>query len=268
MHEQRYISNELTHFVGRAYEREDGTFDREKQYECFIKILREGRLLHRQDAPNGPARPTFLGSGSFVERTMIAVDAVCFCDIPVSDFAIHMDKYGPFGLSFLKSFLVERGANPVFYIAANSIVSPDDPEAEIVFRGAHRPEPLTRGGLMEQLIREYGVTELRSLSMAFDERRRPTIAAAGVDLARGSVLNGMIHRHFLSFCVPFDSTKTDDYKKNYYMEREWRVVGDVGFDLYDFFRVILPKEFAKRFRADVKDYLGQITFATPTVATG
>lgn len=45
---------------------------------------------------------------------------VCLCDIPVSDLEIHMRKYSPFGLSFLKPFLVEKGANPVFYIARNS----------------------------------------------------------------------------------------------------------------------------------------------------
>ena len=71
----------------------------------------------------------------------------------------------------------------------------------------------------------------------------------------------MIRSHFLSFCVPFDSGKTDADLENYYMEREWRVLGAVRFDLDDVFRVILPKAYAKRFRADLPKYSGQVTFA-------
>ena len=75
------------------------------------------------------------------------------------------------------------------------------------------------------------------------------------------MLGPMIRSHFLSFCVPFDSEKDDADEENYYMEREWRVVGPVRFALEDVCRVILPKPLAKRFRADVPGYMGQITFA-------
>jgi abortive phage resistance protein AbiGi (putative antitoxin) len=45
---------------------------------------------------------------------------ICFCDIPVTDLEIHMKKYSRVGLSFLKPFLVSKGANPVLYVANNS----------------------------------------------------------------------------------------------------------------------------------------------------
>ena len=45
---------------------------------------------------------------------------ICFCDIPVTDLEIHMTKYSRFGLSFLKDFLVRKGATPVMYVAENS----------------------------------------------------------------------------------------------------------------------------------------------------
>jgi hypothetical protein len=244
--------------VAGACKKPDRTFDRDRQYSCLVKILRDGHLLHRQDAPGDYARVTFRGNGSFLERTMIQVDAVYFCDIPVLDFAIHMEKYGSFGLSFLKSFLVKRGANPAFYIAADSVLSPDDGGAAMVFRESRRPEPLTRGAVMERLIQKLMVTENQLASMALAERRDSEAAGA---LATGSSVVDMIRSHFLSFCVPFDSAKTDADLENYYMEREWRVVGGVRFDLDDVFRVILPKEYAKRFRADLPNYSGQVTFA-------
>jgi hypothetical protein len=49
------------------------------------------------------------------------------------------------------------------------------------------------------------------------------------------------------------------------MEREWRVLGHVYFALGDVRRVFLPEEFAKRFRADLPEYTGQLTFSGEAV---
>ena len=44
------------------------------------------------------------------------------------------------------------------------------------------------------------------------------------------------------------------------MEREWRVIGSQSFELDDVYRAFLPPEYARRFRDDVVDYAGQLTF--------
>ena len=44
------------------------------------------------------------------------------------------------------------------------------------------------------------------------------------------------------------------------MEREWRVLGDVGFELKDVHRIFLPPSYAERFREDLPGYTGQVTF--------
>jgi hypothetical protein len=258
MQSQRYVSRELTHFVGRACRRSDGEFDEDAQYDLLVQILRDGCLLHRLDAPDGPSRVSFLGNGSFLERTMIAVDAVCFCDIPAADFAIHMEKYGRFGLGFLKSFMVTRGANPAFYIASDSTISPDEPTAVLL---GHESPVSTLGTLMERLIREQMVGDYRQLDLALSEGKETIDAATRAVLAKASLFGSMIRGHFLSYCVPFDSTSTEAAEKNYYMEREWRVTGRVCFNLDDVCRVILPSGYAKRFRSDLPAYAGQITFA-------
>ena len=50
-------------------------------------------------------------------QAFAAFPVVCFCDIPVSDFAIHTTKYGCFGVAFSKQYLLGRkGAAPVHYV--------------------------------------------------------------------------------------------------------------------------------------------------------
>ena len=66
---------------------------------------------------------------------------------------------------------------------------------------------------------------------------------------------------FFSLCKPFEGSRAEADPHNYYMEREWRVLGNLRFTLDEVCRVILPPSFARRFRADVSDYCGQVTFA-------
>ena len=60
----------------------------------------------------------------------------------------------------------------------------------------------------------------------------------------------------------FDCELPEDHLDNYYMEREWRVVGSVRFKLDDVERILIPREFARRLRIDLPDYTGQLTFTT------
>src|SRR5580698_7898135 len=61
-------------------------------------------------------------AGEFSERKIHEVPAVCFCDIPIGDLYIHMEKYSGFGVAFEKRFLLGKGASPVFYIANDSLL--------------------------------------------------------------------------------------------------------------------------------------------------
>jgi hypothetical protein len=120
---QRYVSKELTHFVGKG-------LSEEEQYSVLVNSILKGGWLRHSPNAEGPQGPTELLETGAVHAMrinkfapideMYAQTVVCFCDIPVSDFEIHMGKYSRFGLSFLKPFLVDKGASPVFYIAKDS----------------------------------------------------------------------------------------------------------------------------------------------------
>lgn len=58
-----------------------------------------------------------------------------------------------------------------------------------------------------------------------------------------------------------DPERSDDDKDNFYMEREWRSLNNIHFEIKDIERIIIPKSFAQIFRNDIPDYLGQLTFS-------
>jgi hypothetical protein len=62
------------------------------------------------------------------------------------------------------------------------------------------------------------------------------------------------------FIKYFDAKLPLDDLHNYYMEREWRVCGNVEFALKDVSRVFFPASYAARFRTDLPCYFGQISF--------
>ncbi len=67
--------------------------------------------------------------------------------------------------------------------------------------------------------------------------------------------------HIFSFIKLFDDSLPDKDPENYYMEREWRLLGNLKSSFDNVVRVILPQKFAQQFRNDIPDYVGQITFS-------
>jgi hypothetical protein len=252
---QRYVSKELAHFAGQGKAEPE-------QYEILLTILRSETLL----APSATTPPTTADGSPLPPGLELLINpahpvaekfksnVVCFCDIPVEDLGIHTGKYSHFGLSFLKDFLVPRGASPVFYLdnqaPVQSLLNSLDREPasrEQIFDGGMR--------LTFELLQElqFGKAEPTG------ERGEPW-ARAGRDRFRVTDIRNFLGYHIFAFLKPFDASTADSDPENYYMEREWRVLGNVDFAVDDVYRVFLPQEYARRFRNDLPQYAGQLTF--------
>lgn len=261
---QRYVSDELSHFVGRdlvSAGAEGKLEDREEQlYERLVSILREGRLKTGGRRSGVNADPSIGKEGITVDRVityevdsddlsrMFDPSVVCFCEIPVGDVAIHIAKYSPFGVAFSREFLLERGTNPVLYLAEDAIVD-EGPE--------------TFGELFATEMNRV----LRLLTELQWARQRPESAPRleGVQVPKKITDEAMLAHQFLlirmfSLVKAFRGDAADEDPENFYMEREWRRYGDLEFGIEDVCRVYLPKRFAKRLREDLPDYYGQVTF--------
>jgi hypothetical protein len=230
---QRYVSKELTHFVGRSLSED------EERYNLLLKILRHPLLYTPNEYFAGMFQDLDINIlADLSSNKMFNPDMVCFCDIPIEDLEIHMNKYSRFGLSFLKSFLIQKGASPLFYIEENSIIKFGDTRA--------------------QHFNQIG--EICKYYLAWIKDPNNIAQIPSDDLERLLKIKDFLLYQFFSFLKFFDSAKEDDDPDNFYMEREWRVLGEMQFELSNVRRVIIPETYAKRFRDDLPEYYGQITF--------
>jgi hypothetical protein len=232
--DQRYISNELSHFVGRKL-----IGDIKSQYSVLKNILDTGSIRHDPQTPhtNGQRSMGLTHNlhGSFVTNTMYIPSMVCFCDIPTSDLAIHTAKYGVCGLSFSKEFLNGKGAAPVFYIEKKEAAE------------------------FDKIAKSFNILIERIFRCDQDEMPTSVQSLLPNKNAVAQIENFLGFKIF-GYIQCFDCGLDDGNPKNYYFEREWRSLYDVEFNLNDVQRVFIPAEMSKQFREDFPGYYGQITF--------
>jgi len=248
-----YVSNELTHFLGRSLP------DNQGRYALLREVIRTGWLKASHRDQLGPG---FVGQSdgqkAISGNEAIKCTSVCFCDIPVTTLGVHMKKYGPFGIAFAKQLLLRSGVTPVHYVARNA---------------RHRGVgigPRTVGDWFDQLRKELQniAHDLGSYVEPHEGRPRFLAKLSPPNTPPGHRLMGQLSalQNDLEFLV-FGQLKfftvglAEDDPDNFYMEREWRVPEGLAFGLGDITRIIMPREFADQFRADVPEYLGRITIA-------
>jgi Putative abortive phage resistance protein AbiGi, antitoxin len=253
---QRYVSRELTHFVGRKSK------DDEARYNLLKRILSSGKLepRHRGSILFPDTYSVDMSNTAKLSTNKVyETETVCFCDIPVEDFEVHMRKYSRFGLSFQKSFLIKKEANPVFYIASDA--------ADHFPAIPGRPLQLGRRKITRADTFDAFFDKFRNIY----DRLFPWVALNGpgrkeVPEKLMPILEElMIQRHFIndlfSYLKFFDARKSEISATNFYMEREWRIRGTLKFDLNNVWRIIVPTKYARRLRRDFGEFYGQITFS-------
>lgn len=235
-----YVSPDLTHFVGRGR-------DPEAQYQLLRKILRGGWLTHPPHHPGPTSGNHATRRGGLISTNDLYIEEIiCFCDIPKDKCRIHMHKYGEFGISFSKEFLIARGASPVFYVANSSMV------------------PGVTGGQVTRA--DYFDEKVSVLHFLADESMRPDLNATQLSDGRyltniSMHLHHFIEIHILGFVECFDPSLPEDHKDNYYMEREWRVFGNLKFGLADVARLTVPRAYQTKLKDDLPDYSNEVFVA-------
>ena len=239
---QNYISDETTRFVGSDLK---GQSDHQaKQYELLSRVLRTGIMKPGEDfLEEVVAQATTNPYGKLSNNDAYDLAYVCFCDIAVNDLGLHASKYSSFGLSFAKSFLIRKGANPVFYVAKGSGVPRPAFSNESSTGWSRRIDEFDRAWEAYQKLR----------GKIWDRR---------IDRQLATLLEHfMISLDFnvFTYVKVFDDSLPEQDAGNYYMEREWRTLGSTRFRLQDVHRVLLPHSYVDRFKADVANFPGHIS---------
>lgn len=68
-----------------------------------------------------------------------------------------------------------------------------------------------------------------------------------------------------SYIKSFDHSLSNEDSKNYYFEREWRVIGNVLFKIDDVKRIFIPESYSKQLRKDFPHFFGQVTFTKENI---
>lgn len=242
---QSYVSKELMHFVGRKKQQ------KETRYKILIDVLNKGILTPVPEYPETSGLNIIRPDRKLSSNEVYSPDIICFCDIPAEDIGIHMRKYSMFGLSFLKPYLVLKGANPVFYIEKDSNV-----KLPKLFQ--YGKQHLSRAEYFDDIHKVFRQV-MGDTEQLMNDHPNPTERIR--ILKQHSRFKHFLQNHIFSFLKFYNSHLDDNHRDNFYMEREWRVFGNVEFKLDDVYRVVLPKVYIERFRKDVPNYNGQIMFA-------
>lgn len=271
-----YVSNLLCHFVGRAQTTE------EQQFQLLVKIIKQDKtLLANLKNPNKLTTSTsFHYSGARVGEMYERCDCVCFCDIPDESLGIHVNKYGRFGMGFDKSFLISKGVRPVMYIPQKVEIKEraktDTPKQAIEYY-QYLAKELSCFLVFLNLLNSC--MPFKNCYQAMKESSSPAIQQALKFLnedALKKVEEGKAHSLIfgdmmawstqLSYIKVFDATLSPDDPDNYYMEREWRSIENINFELSDILKIYLPCEnYKKRFMKEFPTYKGEFCFLNKTI---
>ena len=257
---QRYISEDLIHFVGRGLSEMD-------QFDLLQKIIKEGRITHPPHNPNVQGNLTINGNVALSKNEMYSPEITCFADIPQGDIELHIAKYSPFGLSFSKNAIAASGGVPVHYLPVDAMVVAKKIKIEKLknnFAPNHNLDlavptsgSISKGQYFDRMVAEYQdiFALFEQMAIHFDQS-----SSSGSLQIRLRELSRFFDFHIFSYLKFFDHKKVDDDPDNFYFEREWRIVGNFEFSSNDIKTVYLPKKFAKDFYASHSSFCGQVFF--------
>jgi hypothetical protein len=223
---QGYISPVLTHLAGSTLNSDD------ERYELLTKILKEGWITYPpHDQSTKTSKEILIQYTKNISEStneMYVTSMVCFCDIPITDLQIHVDKYSRFGLAFDKHFIASHGGGPVYYVPKNA--SPAWPDGE--------DSTSNRGQVFDRRVKDcyHLLDELICADDKWSEQARK--------------VNRFLNANLFAYIRGFDHRLADKDRDNYYFEREWRILGSLNFGMSDVRRIFLPKGYADKFRKD------------------
>ena len=263
----RYTSDLLCHFVGRSLKTDNERFD------LLVKIIREKQLKVNLNNPDHPSASTDSQyKGENYGEVFRSADCVCFCDIPDDMLEIHTSKYSKFGMGFEKLFLSKQGARPVMYVPSGGVIK------ELSPTNSPKSCPMDYYIYLNNLSTSFiPIIILLNQNNPFKNQLNNILTKNKMLIDYVKLFDGQILKDFSAnkthqmlfglttalatqnvYVKVFDETLDENDINNYYMEREWRCLYSIDFNLEDIKRIYLPSEgFVVRFKDELPEYHGE-----------
>lgn len=265
-----YTSNLLCHFVGRSKPTDD------ERFELLKTIIAGGKIIANINNPDNPESYFQMGSQcEHVGEVFGKCDCVCFCDIPNESLSIHTNKYSKFGIGFKKTFIAEQGARPVMYVPQNYNIVERCDSGESGKSSTPR-EPNNYFPYLLNLSVSLPIFSTLSLSLlnlkSVENLLMSSVTGSGLNLfdinIKKQFFDGKAHSLFycltqawsnqMAYIKLFDASLPDNHPDNYYMEREWRSIGNISFTLEDIDTIYLPNaDYIQQFQDAFQTYNGK-----------
>lgn len=162
----------------------------------------------------------------------------CFADIPWDSLGWHTDKYGMFGFGVSAAHLARVGARPVTYI-------PHDYSATETNGRGH--------GILDNVTAEF--LKLYKLVDAYENRYNPKDEDGSRTIEikhRWSELMNILERDVAAYIKPYDRNLAVDHLDYYYLEREWRLLGNIKIIPSQVPLIVVAKGFKDRLLQEVQ----------------
>lgn len=176
-------------------------------------------------------------------------------------------------MGFDKKFIAEKGAHPVMYVPQNyAIVERGDNDKDCVSETPKMPQNyfpyiLSTTTYLLPLLEMCAVPERLPFNISnfaqwlslFDANVVKEFLDKNFHPLIFSVLQGVATN--MAYVKLYDVTLSDDHPDNYYMEREWRSLHNVDFELNDIKTIYLPNEsYHDRFMEKFPEYIGEFYY--------
>ena len=236
-----YVSPELFHFVGARHPDDD-----EANFKILTQVINQGQIGNHPGGDGwGRTRYSIKKPPSKFPDDLVVPDVTCFCDIPFEALPRHLATYGPFGISVLKPHAIMHGCRPVIYWPTRH-----DDRFGVTGTTVLEDVWAVYDSLTEHLA-QVPEAERRDLERHLGSRLTSLPKAA-------DALHGLFARELLSFLKFYDSELQDDDKNNFYMEREWRRLGNLKFKPQHVGCLVVPDHFVDRAIASFPQYASRV----------
>lgn len=228
-----YVSDELFHFVGFSH-----SDKHEDNYETLKTILADGWISYWPHAKDwGEHRIDINWDADMVKGEFLIPTVTCFADIPYECLGLHGLKYGQFGLSIDRSYLVNYHARPVMYLPYLPTGSPSYSGRDLI---THLKNTFIG---FEKLVVDP-TPDVPSVYFGSEPR---TVEQAIHSTSR------ILQKQFLAYLKPFNALLGVDNRDNYYMEREWRKFGNLQLQQGHVRRIVVHPDFVEKARHDFQN---------------